>query len=504
MPVKSRSPLDTATKRLRLIPRGRPYLARIAKGKDLAYRRGPGSWSIHDNGKVKVFALADDHEPSNGKTILTFDEAMAMARKLLLPEDGAEASKLTTVSQALDLYAVDLQARKAAVYNARAPRVHLPPGLLSKPLALITDPAELKNWRNSLSKKGLASATVNRVCNCLRAALTLADKNRSHIWRSGLEKLPDGEVARNVVLTDDTVWAFVDACDQHDPGLGLFMDTLATTGARPSQAVRLKVHNFHDEDREPKLMMPPSAKGGGRNRSEKKHGKPYPVPITPALAVRLRLAVKGRPSHAPLLLRSNGVPRSPLMISASAVPIRTSSPEVPLMIDGPDGPTKHDKACPRTYTWRASNQIGEAVPVDVAGPAHGEAACEVRIAVQPEACVAVETRELQRGAEARGPEHDISRARIGAVLVCKARTDDEVVETIAVHVTGAAHRAPSLIVGSRTIDAEPVRAIECGDIEERGESPTSCRKPHSSRRRRMPCLDPWRGRRRSDRQCRRR
>ena len=118
MPVQSRSPLDTASKRLRMAPRGRPYLARIAKGKDLAYRRGPGSWSIHDNGKLKVFALADDREASNGKTILSFDEAMAMARKLLLPEDGMEASKLTTVSQALDLYAADLQARAANVYNA--------------------------------------------------------------------------------------------------------------------------------------------------------------------------------------------------------------------------------------------------------------------------------------------------------------------------------------------------------------------------------------------------
>ena len=329
MPVKSRTQLDTASKRLRQKPRGRPYLARIAKGKDLAYRRGPGSWSIHDNGKLKVFALADDHEPSNGRTVLTFDEAMAMARKLLLPEDGAEASKLTTVSQALALYEDDLRARDANIYNAKSPRIHLSPSLLSKPLALITDPAELKNWRNSLGKKGLVSATVNRICSCLRAALTFADKNRSHIWRAGLEKLPDGEVARNVVLPDDVVLMFVAACYQRDPSLGLLMDTLAITGARPSQPVRLKVRDLRDEDpMRPKLMMPPSAKGGGRNRSGKKHGKPYPVPITPALAARLRLAAKGRPGDAPLLLRRGGKSWSEKSLRQSLIDANTGQVDV--------------------------------------------------------------------------------------------------------------------------------------------------------------------------------
>ena len=54
-------------------------------------------------------------------------------------------------------------------------------------------------------------------------------------------------------------------------------------------------------------MMPKSAKGGGRNRSEKKTER-YSVPITVQLAARLRAAAKRRADHAPLLLQSDGSP----------------------------------------------------------------------------------------------------------------------------------------------------------------------------------------------------
>ena len=52
-------------------------------------------------------------------------------------------------------------------------------------------------------------------------------------------------------------------------------------------------------------MMPKSAKGGGRNRSQKKHER-YSVPITPALAAKLKDAASGRADDAPLLVQSDG------------------------------------------------------------------------------------------------------------------------------------------------------------------------------------------------------
>ena len=52
-------------------------------------------------------------------------------------------------------------------------------------------------------------------------------------------------------------------------------------------------------------MMPKSAKGGGRNRSQKKIER-YSVPITVQLAAKLKAAAKGRADDAPLLLQSDG------------------------------------------------------------------------------------------------------------------------------------------------------------------------------------------------------
>jgi len=111
--------------------------------------------------------------------------------------------------------------------------------------------------------------------------------------------------ARNVILSDDKVRAFVAAAYRADDKFGLLTDTLAVTGARPSQAVRLRVEDLRDHPVRPKLMMPKSAKGGDRNRAEKKLER-YSVPITVQLAARLREAAKGRADDAPLFLQGDG------------------------------------------------------------------------------------------------------------------------------------------------------------------------------------------------------
>jgi integrase len=182
--------------------------------------------------------------------------------------------------------------------------------LLSKPVALLAS-AELQKWRDGLLGT-MASATVNRLGRCLCAALAQASQHdkriqNSEAWEIGLANLPDAQEARNIVLSDDEVRAFVASAYQLDDGFGLFADTMAVTGARPSQLSRLRVEDLRDHPVRPKLAMPRSGKGGGRNRAAKKLQR-YSVPVTPALAARLRAAAKCRADDALLLVQSDGSP----------------------------------------------------------------------------------------------------------------------------------------------------------------------------------------------------
>src|SRR5258708_26560622 len=158
----------------------------------------------------------------------------------------------------------------------------------------------------------MAPATINSLSRCVCAALELARQHDERIknhdaWEIGLAGLPDAQEARNVVIADEKVHEFVATAYGLDGKFGLLADTLAITGARPSQAVRLRVEDLHDHPVRPKLMMPKSAKGGGRNRSQKKTER-YSVPITVQLAAKLRAAAKGRADDAPLLVQSDGSP----------------------------------------------------------------------------------------------------------------------------------------------------------------------------------------------------
>jgi integrase len=312
------SALESRSARLRLKIRRRPYSGpSLARGIMLLYRRNKtnGTWVLkasdgHGAYWTKGFALADDFENSDGKSILTFYEAQDQAKKLARGTDDPAGTAPLTVDGALKDYRRDLISRNANPYNAEHPRLHLTSVLLSKPVALLAA-TELKRWRDSLLGT-MAPSTINRTCRCLCAALALAAQHDQRIknrdaWEVGLAGLPDAQEARNVILPDNKVLEFVATAYRADDKFGLLADTLAVTGARPSQAVRLRVEDLRYHPVRPTLMMPKSSKGGGRNRSQKKTER-YSVPITVQLAAKLKEAAKGRADNAPLLLQGDGKP----------------------------------------------------------------------------------------------------------------------------------------------------------------------------------------------------
>src|SRR5262249_27034029 len=200
----------------------------IAPNIRIGYRRneGPGTWNVRVTGPgidwVKRIGLADDFEPSDGRAVLSYWEAMDAARKLARrqPGDDADDSRPATVGEAIDAYARDLEARGGDVYNAERARFHCPASILSKPVALLRS-GGLAGWRDGLVAKGLTKATANRIRTCLRAALSLAAKRdkriaNRHVWEDDLEALPNATTARNVILPDDVVGKVIGEAYERD------------------------------------------------------------------------------------------------------------------------------------------------------------------------------------------------------------------------------------------------------------------------------------------------
>src|SRR6516165_6473713 len=323
MPTKKvrASTLESASARRKLPIAKRPIYVKLAPNIFLGYRRNEnvGSWNVRVTGPgidwIKKIGLADDFEPSDGRAVLSFWQAQETARKLARRQPGDDAgddSRPLTVAEALTNYEADLTARGGDAYNAKRARLHVPPAMASKPVALLRS-IEIHKWRDGLIAKGLARDTVNRVRTCLRAALTLAarrDKrivNRS-VWEDDFDALPNATVARNVILPDDVVAKLIATAYAHDPKLGLLCDVVSTTGARPSQAVRLLVGDLDLAVRSaPQLLMPRSGKGHANKRAQKMAER-VRVQITSELATRLKAEAKGRASDAALLTRADGSP----------------------------------------------------------------------------------------------------------------------------------------------------------------------------------------------------
>ena len=307
------SSLETRTNRLKLPVRQKPHcFTAIAPGIALAYRRGKdrNAWVVRvadgkgGNWLKNLPGIPDDFEDANGESVLTFWQAQDAARKLA--RGTVESGRPVTVAEALADYERDLRARGGLAGNASRVRHHLPPSLATKPVSLLTS-RELQHWRDGLAMK---PATVNRTTHILKAACNLAARHDARItnanaWRIGLASLRDSHRARNVILTDEQVRALIESAYADDPAFGLLTETAATTGARPSQLVKLEVGDLQADRGDPRVMMPSSRKGHAGKRVERK-----PVPITPALALRLRQAAGGRDASAPLLLRADGKPWS--------------------------------------------------------------------------------------------------------------------------------------------------------------------------------------------------
>ncbi|MCK1671183.1 tyrosine-type recombinase/integrase [Bradyrhizobium sp. 150] len=294
--------LENRTARLKLATRKKPYTALIAPGIFLAYRRntGPGTWSVKCHGWLKRFGLADDHEDANGESVMSYWQALERAKMLARAGEGNTEQPIS-VAETINAYEADLETRGGRKYNATQLRLHLTDALKSKAVALLTE-RELRDWRAGLVKAGLKPSSADRIGRSLKATLALAARNDKRItnaaaWKNGPRKLPDSEVARNVILPDQTVAALVTGSYDEDRDFGLLIDVLAETGARESQVFKLTPADLQDHLNAARLMMPTSRKGKNRTIEYR------PLPISTRLAKALRKQVAGRAAHDSLFAK---------------------------------------------------------------------------------------------------------------------------------------------------------------------------------------------------------
>ncbi len=298
------SALESRSARLRLKIRRRPYSGpSLARGIALMYRRNKtnGTWVLkasdgHGAYWTKAFALADDFEDADAKNVLTFYQAQDQAKKLARGEDGSADSAPITVDGALTDYKTDLTRAKCQSLQRRmAARASHQHAAVEASGDARGHRAEEMARRSARHDGTVDDQSTVRLSVCRLGAgehsTTKRIQNRE-AWEIGLAGLPDAQEARNVIISDDKVREFVGTAYGLDHQFGLLADTLAITGARPSQAARLRVEDLHDHPVRPKLTMPKSGKGGSRNRSAKKTER-YSVPITVQLAIKLKASSEG-------------------------------------------------------------------------------------------------------------------------------------------------------------------------------------------------------------------
>jgi integrase len=318
MPRKLTSPLESVEYRLKLKPRRKPYNPiTIAPGLRLACRRNARNactWvalrADAKGGEQQVrIGSADDNERADGVHVMTYWQATEVARKLVRSSTEPGDDLATLESMFDGPYRKHLIATGKRVSNISRSRKHIPLAMLKKPIALVTTKELLALKQGLLTGGKLKQTSVRRIMKPILAAVKLAEGLDRRIqngdeWRRILGGIDDNYDSRNVdVIPDADVHRFVAAAHAIEEAFGLFVEVLAHTGARPSQAARLLVRDLLYDPQTPRLHMPSSRKGRGQRKVTHQ-----PVAISLELARKLKAASKGKPASALLLPKSDGTP----------------------------------------------------------------------------------------------------------------------------------------------------------------------------------------------------
>ncbi|GGI23769.1 tyrosine-type recombinase/integrase [Bradyrhizobium guangdongense] len=321
--------LEKREARRRLEARGKPYYRVMEEGVHLGYRRlkaGAGNWVVRSyvgdqKYEVETIGPADDLSDADGVKILSFSQAQAKARELMVDRAHKAAGKAgpLTVRAAVDAYIEFLEAkRKSAKFSRYAADAFILP-VLGEIEAKDLTKDRIETWHHGLAKVGARirvkkgdeqrfrevddpeehqrrrRSTANRILTVLKAALNKAWREEKvpsdAAWRA-VEPFKGVDAARVRYLELAEVTRLLNASDADFRRLAR---GAVETGARYGELTRLKVVDF-------------SHNSGTVSIRKSKSSKARHIHLTEDGVAFFRSITAGRAGTAFLFLKDNGQP----------------------------------------------------------------------------------------------------------------------------------------------------------------------------------------------------
>lgn len=326
--------IDTRAARERLPPASAPYWREIDPGVHIGYRKGKTKavwvvrWSVGGGDhRLQTFAQADDFRPADGEQVMTYGQAVAVARHLYReatappPPPEPAAPKVYTVRDAVEDYAAWA---KKNTKGGRDPRLD------AEIVATLGDVAvndltarRLAEWRDQIAARGRRlriskgrderfaappktkdeirrrRSAANRTLTILKAVLNMAWRNGAETgvasdqaWRA-VEPFENVDAARIRFLTIDEATRLLNACEAED--FRSLVQAALLTGARFSELAAAAVRDFHQDSST--LFI-----------ADSKSGRPRYIELTEEGVAFFERMCAGRPGERRIFLRSDGEP----------------------------------------------------------------------------------------------------------------------------------------------------------------------------------------------------
>ncbi|KJC59873.1 integrase [Bradyrhizobium sp. LTSPM299] len=321
--------LEKREARRRLPVRGKPHYRVMEEGLHIRYRRlknGTGSWVVRSyvgeqKYEVETIGPADDLSDADGVKILSFSQAQARARELMVDRANKAAVKTgpITVKSAIDAYIEFLEAkRKSGQFSRYAADAFILPVLGATEVHDLTKD-QIEAWHHDLAKAGARirvkkgkeqrfkeiadpeehqrrrKSSANRILTVLKAALNKVWRERKvqtdAAWRA-VEPFKGVDAARIRYLELAEAARLLNAADKDFRRLAR---GALETGARYGELTRLKVTDL-------------SHNSGTVSIRKSKASKSRHIHLTEDGVAFFRSITAGRSGTVFLFVKENGEP----------------------------------------------------------------------------------------------------------------------------------------------------------------------------------------------------